>query len=124
VCPSEQIDQAWHLHLVYTRSYWNRLCGELLQRPLHHAPSAGGAAEHDKHVAMYERTLASYRRLFGEAPPADLWPPAAQRFGADLQVARVSTAEHFVLEKVALWRLAAVAAVVGAAGLLGALTGL
>ena len=20
--PSEQVDQAWHLHLIYTRSYW------------------------------------------------------------------------------------------------------
>jgi hypothetical protein len=25
--PSEAVDRAWHLHLTYTRSYWNDLCG-------------------------------------------------------------------------------------------------
>lgn len=24
--PSEHVDQAWHLHLAYTRSYWTRMC--------------------------------------------------------------------------------------------------
>ena len=32
VCPSEAVDAAWHLHLTYTRSYWARLCGEVLGR--------------------------------------------------------------------------------------------
>jgi hypothetical protein len=107
---------------VYTRSYWNRLCGELLQRPLHHAPTSGGIAEHAKHLDMYERTLASYRRLFHEAPPADLWPPAAQRFGSDVHAARITMASHFVVEKAALWRLAAISTAVLAAGLLSWLT--
>ena len=30
VTPSDQVDQAWHLHLTYTHSYWERLCGETL----------------------------------------------------------------------------------------------
>lgn len=30
VTPSDQVDQAWHLHLLYTRSYWNELCGGIL----------------------------------------------------------------------------------------------
>src|SRR4030095_10352600 len=30
VTPSDQVDQAWHLHLTYSRSYWDRMCGELL----------------------------------------------------------------------------------------------
>ncbi|MCA9160733.1 MAG: hypothetical protein KDA51_00850 [Planctomycetales bacterium] len=34
VCPSDAVDQVWHMHLTYTRSYWNDLCGELLGRPL------------------------------------------------------------------------------------------
>ena len=33
VTPSEQVDQVWHLHLTYTRSYWNDLCGEVLEAP-------------------------------------------------------------------------------------------
>ena len=42
VCPAEDVDQAWHLHLVHSRSYWEKLCGNVLGRPLHHAPSLGG----------------------------------------------------------------------------------
>jgi hypothetical protein len=42
VTPSDEIDQAWHLHLVYTRSYWEELCRDILGRPLHHGPN--GAA--------------------------------------------------------------------------------
>ena len=26
VSPSDAVDQAWHLHLVYTRSYWDEFC--------------------------------------------------------------------------------------------------
>ena len=26
VTPSEDVDQAWHLHLAYTRNYWQELC--------------------------------------------------------------------------------------------------
>lgn len=80
VCPSQQVDEAWHLHLLYTRSYWKRLCKEVLGRELHHSPSQGGAVEDDKHRRMYEQTLESYRRIFGEAPPPEIWPSPAQRF--------------------------------------------
>ena len=45
VTPSDEVDQAWHLHLTYTRSYWGGLCGEVLGRPLHHGPTKGGADE-------------------------------------------------------------------------------
>ena len=36
VTPSDQVDQAWHLHLLYTRCYWDDFCGEILGKPLHH----------------------------------------------------------------------------------------
>src|SRR5262245_38242781 len=42
VCPSEDVDAAWHLHLTYTRSYWDRFCGKVLGRLLHHDPTKGG----------------------------------------------------------------------------------
>ena len=61
VCPSEDVDAAWHLHLTYTRSYWKRFCGDVLGRPLHHEPTKGGPAEADKHLAMYEATLTANR---------------------------------------------------------------
>lgn len=39
--PSDAVDQAWHLHLSYTRSYWQGLCRDVLGRPLHHEPTQG-----------------------------------------------------------------------------------
>lgn len=98
VCPSQHVDEAWHLHLLYTRSYWKRLCQGVLGRELHHSPSQGGATEHTKHWRMYEQTLESYRRIFGEAPPADIWPPAARRFG-EPATRRIDPGRSFVLEK-------------------------
>lgn len=79
VTPSVAVDQAWHLHLLYTRSYWDDLCGTVLGRPLHHEPTMGGPEESARYQAQYERTLTSYRRLFGAEPPADIWPTATQR---------------------------------------------
>ncbi|MEO0586403.1 MAG: hypothetical protein AAF078_02075 [Planctomycetota bacterium] len=80
VTPSDQVDHVWHLHLVYTRSYWEQMCGEVLGRPLHHGPTKGGKAEGEKFDDWYERTLDSYRRLIGSEPPRDIWPAAAERF--------------------------------------------
>ncbi|MEM7010945.1 MAG: TIGR04222 domain-containing membrane protein [Verrucomicrobiota bacterium] len=80
VTPSEEIDEVWHLHLIYTQSYWARMCGEILGKPLHHHPTAGGSAEGNKFWDCYEQTLASYERFFGEPAPADIWPAAAERF--------------------------------------------
>ena len=48
VTPSEQVDQAWHLHLVYTRSYWHGFCGQVLGKQVHHGPTKGGSSEQDR----------------------------------------------------------------------------
>src|SRR5215204_3251945 len=34
--PSEAVDQAWHLHMLDTRAYWDELCARVVGRPLHH----------------------------------------------------------------------------------------
>jgi hypothetical protein len=81
VTPSDEVDQAWHQHLTYTRSYWDELCGDVLRRPLHHVPTRGGPDERARYAAQYRDTLDLYRREFGEAPPAEIWPDAATRFG-------------------------------------------
>lgn len=111
VTPSDQVDQAWHLHLTYTRSYWERMCGELLGRPLHHGPTRGGTAEATRFDHQYEQTLAAYRKMFGEEPPADIWPPSAVRFGDDLHFVRVNAARNWVVPKGAAKRAAVLAAV-------------
>ena len=74
VTPSDTVDQAWHLHLIYTRHYWEELCGRILELQLHHEPSAGGTVESNRFERQYEQTIASYKAAFGEAPPADIWP--------------------------------------------------
>ena len=74
VTPSPEVDQAWHLHLTYTRSYWHRFCRRTLGQPLHHEPTRGGGDEATKHGRQYVKTLESYERHFGERPPGDIWP--------------------------------------------------
>lgn len=99
VCPSDAVDQVWHMHLTYTRSYWNDLCGELLGRPLHHGPTQGGSQEQVKHFQLYQRTLESYRHAFNAEPPSDLWPSAEIRFGEDLGFVRVNHHKHWIIPK-------------------------
>jgi hypothetical protein len=83
VSPSDHVDQVWHLHLLYTESYWDRLCRDTLGRRLHHAPTTGGDAERAKFDDWYRNTLDSYRRVFREDPPADIWPGAEAGAGND-----------------------------------------
>lgn len=79
VTPSAVVDEVWHLHLTYTRSYWDRMVNEVLPKPLHHEPSKGGRSEDDKHSCQYSKTLESYTRFFGSPPPADIWPNRSGR---------------------------------------------
>lgn len=99
VTPSDAVDQAWHLHLTYTRSYWERFCGGVLPRALHHQPTRGGAREDAKFKDWYGRTLSSYERMFGEAPPGDIWPAAAERFGQTARWTRIDAREHWIVSK-------------------------
>lgn len=73
VAPPPVVDQVWHAHLLYTESYWGEFCPQVLQQPLHHQPSQGGAAEVAKFDQWYRQTLTSYVHFFG-TPPADIWP--------------------------------------------------
>ncbi len=99
VTPSDQVDQVWHLHLTYTRSYWEEFCPQVLQMPFHHEPTRGGAVESQKFEDWYGKTLESYQYWFGAAPPEDIWPPAAIRFGQDLRFVRVNEQQNWVLPK-------------------------
>ena len=85
VTPSDEIDQAWHLHLAYSRDYWLEFCAKVLERPLHHDPAEGTTSDEARFKFNYERTLSLYKEVFDAAPPPAIWPPAAIRFryGAD-----------------------------------------
>ena len=117
VSPSDEVDQAWHLHLVYTRSYWDDLCGQVLGKPIHHGPTAGGDEEDAKFHAWYEATLRSYEEEFGTPPPKDIWPSAAQRFAPNKHQ-RVNLSTHCLLPRLAWQRWVTPAAAVLAALLL------
>jgi hypothetical protein len=88
VTPSEAVDEAWHLHLTYTRHYWDELCARILCRPLHHDPGDGGAGDAERHRLQYRETLRLYAATFGEAPPPDIWPSAAAQAPAPLRHVR------------------------------------
>lgn len=71
--PSPKVDEAWHLHLTYTDSYWNQFCPNILGTQLHHHPSKGGSGETQKHEDWYRQTLIGYIETFGHIPPNDIW---------------------------------------------------
>jgi hypothetical protein len=116
VTPSDAVDQAWHLHLLYTQSYWEDLCGEILGGPLHHGPTRGGAAEDRKHTDWYRMTLDSYREEFGSEPPSNIWPQGCGKFGRKPEWQRVNVNRHWLLPKVSP---VAVTAMIGVAILAG-----
>ena len=99
VTPSDAVDQAWHLHLTYSRDYWERFCPEILGRPLHHDPTAGGAGQKQLHFDQYAQTLKSYELAFGQAPPADLWPEAARTLVEASKARRVLPRDGFVVTR-------------------------
>ena len=115
--PSDAIDQAWHLHMVYTRDYWHGLCRDILGRDMHHEPTAGGPEHREQYRRQYSHTLELYRATFGASPPADIWPAPAERFSGRFQ--RVDLTRTTLLDaRMARWiRLGAaglaVAAIVG-----------
>ena len=96
--PSEEVDQAWHLHMIYTHSYWTDLCKETLGTSLHHGPTKGGTKETVKYKDQYQFTLDFYESEFGEKAPEDIWPNVKKRF-EDINYKRVNMNDNIVLNK-------------------------
>ena len=111
VAPSDAVDQAWHLHLTYSRDYWDRFCADILRKALHHGPTAGGTTERTRYYDQYAQTLASYEAHFGEAAPDDIWPGAHRRFVVDPRAVRVNPADAFILPRRQAYGLAGAIAV-------------
>lgn len=115
VAPSDQVDQAWHLHLNYSRNYWDEFCAKTLQADLHHDPTPGGEAEAEKFQDTYQETLASYQRVSGERPPQDIWPSPLVRFASVDTMRRIDVSDSIIVRKPSrgmLW-VAQIAAVFG-----------
>ena len=74
IVPSAAVDKAWHLHLLYTQSYWGTLCQDILGAPLHHQPADGSSGEEVALDEIYRVNMEAYRTTFGELAPSDIWP--------------------------------------------------
>lgn len=96
--PSDQVDQVWHLHLIYTESYWIDFCKNTLNRDIHHGPTKGGGEEREKFVNYYDKTKALYTLKFNENPPEDIWPPYSVRFG-EINFTRVNKHRNWIVKK-------------------------
>jgi uncharacterized protein (TIGR04222 family) len=103
VTPSEEVDEVWHLHLAYSRDYWDIWCATILRRKLHHDPTRGGAAELAHFRGQYAATLALYERWFG-APPELFWPATRARFRGKARFRTVDLDRVFVLRRPAMRR--------------------
>ena len=119
VTPSDAVDQAWHLHLTYSRDYWHEFCPKVLEADLHHGPTAGGMAERTRYYDQYAATLQSYEEAFGKPPPADIWPDSRQRFVEDLKAFRVKPSDAIVIPRRLLPAFGLLAAMALAASWLG-----
>ncbi|MFM1932635.1 MAG: hypothetical protein RL226_1938 [Bacteroidota bacterium] len=96
--PSDQVDQVWHLHLIYTESYWLDMCRDTLRRDIHHGPTKGGQNEKDKFKDWYAETKVFYQKQLGETPPPDIWPSSKIRFG-EIVFTRVNRHRNWVVPK-------------------------
>lgn len=96
--PSDQIDQVWHLHLLYTKSYWIDFCKHTLNRHIHHGPTKG-AEQRGLFKTQYSRTLKFYEKTFGEKPPDDIWPDMETRF-KEIDFIRINRNNYWLIPKI------------------------
>jgi hypothetical protein len=98
VTPSDPVDQAWHLHLTYTKSYWTDLCKNTLSKEIHHNPTKGGKSEANKFDDFYTNSKNLYTEIFGSEPPKDIWHDNQTRF-SDIDFQRVNLKRYWLFKK-------------------------
>ena len=97
--PSDEVDQAWHMHMIYSRSYWVEMCGDILNGfMLHHGPTKGGKIEAERFNNQYQYTLDLYAEVFNENAPSDIWPSVEKRF-SPMDFKRIDVTKNIVLNK-------------------------
>ena len=98
ITPSDAVDQAWHLHLTYTKSYWVDLCRNTLGREIHHNPTKGGSKENAKYSSCYDSIIEVYEAEFCQKPPVTIWPSNEARF-SDINFKRINLSNYWLIEK-------------------------
>jgi hypothetical protein len=79
VVPSRIIDRVWHLHMTFTKSYWNDLCEDILHFEFHHIPSSKNSRSEELDMIGYKNTLKMYEIEFGIFPSARYWPTSSKQ---------------------------------------------
>ena len=97
VTPSIEVDQAWHLHMIYTRHYWEEFAKHMPFKP-HHGPTKGGLKENEKYIEWYSKTLVSYKQTFNMNPPVNIWPDSSLRFRKGQTWQWVDTSQYLLLK--------------------------
>lgn len=68
------IDKYWHTFILFTMEY-AKFCDTVAGRFLHHVPRSSLTPPADaKTSSRYAEMLNDYQQVFGEEPPAHLWP--------------------------------------------------
>ncbi|WP_202390809.1 hypothetical protein [Flavobacterium sp. Sd200] len=98
ITPSDPVDQAWHLHLTYTKSYWQNLCRDTLGMEIHHNPTKGGKSEQQKFSISYKKLYELYTEKFNSQPPTDIWHDEKIRF-SDIDFVRTNKAKYWIVRK-------------------------
>ncbi len=96
--PSDQVDQVWHLHLLYTQSYWEDFCENVIKQKIHHGPTKGGEIEKTKYTNWYEKTKELYFETFRTETPKDIWPTSEIRF-SEIEFERVNVKRNWIIKK-------------------------
>ncbi|EDP96178.1 hypothetical protein U8527_14800 [Kordia algicida OT-1] len=95
--PSDQIDQVWHLHLLYTQSYWIDFCQNTINKQIHHGPTKG-SEEKQLFKEQYTKTLELYESVFLKKPPKDIWVDVDTRF-KEIHFTRVNRHRNWIIPK-------------------------
>ncbi len=98
ITPSDSVDQVWHLHLTFTKSYWVDFCRNTLEKEIHHNPTKGGEKEALKFNDFYTHSHQLYFETFGAIPPEDIWQDNHTRF-SDVDFQRVNLKKFWIIEK-------------------------
>ncbi len=98
ITPSDQVDQAWHLHMIYTKSYWNNFCSNTLQNEIHHNPTKGGSKEGEKFKNLYAHTFLLYQEKFKQDVPKQIWLNADKRF-SEIDFQRINVSKFWIIQK-------------------------
>lgn len=98
ITPSEEVDEVWHMHLTYSRDYWDIWCREVLRAPLHHDPTQGSRADQARFRNQYAATLAFYETFFGP-PDAKYWPATHDRFRDKARFRTIDTDRWLLLPR-------------------------